>query len=704
MARRGDGLIGAWAEAQRQEQRRQDAQRRAAEQQRRDQERQQRAAEQAMARMHREQRAAYKRHREADAARRTQEIEARAEALAGLLAAGTRAPAFRTTAMLRAERVEPFQPGQLATPVQMPVEANYHTSQGGWGFGGQARRDDARARFERDWYAAQDAEAQRLRQLEAYRRQYGQWAEETLRDIRRHNGQVRALGDELRRGDPDAAVQYFSAALYASTAWPDEFPRQVAAAYDRNTRQLVLDWQLPGVDVVPEARAVRYMPSTDQDKDVARPATARRALYRDVLAQCVLLVLREVYVADEFGALESVAVNGFVDDLDPATGRPDRIVLASVQTTRADFGRVDLARVSAVDCLVDALRGTLSARPDQRTAVRPARRPDDVGGAASVVSHADAVDVPNLMDMDPIAFEGLVAELFRARGLRAVTTQRSGDGGVDVEALDPDPLSGGKIVVQVKRYRHTVPPTAVRDLYGTVHDVGANKGVLVTTSTFGPTSYTFARGKPLTLINGTELVELLEQCGLRGQLGASVPAQRAAEPVGAPAGTLPASPQRDSNVLGLSWSGGVALDVCALVCRGERVLGDAYFVFYNNPESPDGTVRAEAAPAGDKAALRVRFDDLPAEADRLVLVAAIDPAVNPQADLAEFTDAAIRLYGVDGREADRLTVSDGRAGETALVLGAFRRRASGDWRFVVGGRGYSGGLEVLLGDFGVDVT
>ena len=39
------------------------------------------------------------------------------------------------------------------------------------------------------------------------------------------------------------------------------------------------------------------------------------------------------------------------------------------------------------------------------------------------------------------------------------------------------------------------------------------KGLLVTTSQFGPDSYAFAQGKPLTLINGSELLHLLEKNG-----------------------------------------------------------------------------------------------------------------------------------------------------------------------------------------------
>ncbi|MER5406966.1 restriction endonuclease, partial [Streptomyces sp. NPDC002769] len=301
--------------------------------------------------------------------------------------------------------------------------------------------------------------------------------------------------------------------------------------------------------------------------------------------------------------------------------------------------------------------------------------------------------------MDPIAFENLVADLFRAMGMQAVTTQRSNDGGVDVDALDPAPIRGGKIVVQVKRYRNTVPPTAVRDLYGTVQDAGANKGVLVTTSGFGPGSHTFANGKPLELISGPELVDLLHRHGLRGRLGEGG-RQTAAPPTPTTPDTrLP----HDYNVLGMSWTGSVALDVCALVCRGNRVLSDDHFVFYNNPRTADGSVRALAPTAPDKAAICVSFDGLPDEADRFVLVAAIDPEVNPDADLSGFTDARIRLLDPRLTELGQLEVSDGRSRETALVLGSFRRRPNGDWDFVLGGKGYTGGLEELLQDFGIEV-
>ncbi|WP_030381720.1 MULTISPECIES: restriction endonuclease [unclassified Streptomyces] len=703
MSRRSNGMAGMWAEAQRQQQRGLEARAR----QQREYERRQRAYEREVNRSRREQQAAYRQQREAEARRRTEELDAQVEALRGLLATGCRAPAFRAGALGRAEELEPFAPGPLAQPIAMP-DPNQYQAGAGWGAGRRAQAE-ARARFEHDWHAAQAAEAQRQRQLAEYRRQYDAWAAARLAEIRAHNAGIAQMGEALRAADPEAAVEYFSAALYASSAWPEGFPRQVAAAYDPAARQLVLNWELPRYDIVPETKLVRYLPGSDQDKESPRPVTQRRALYREVLAQSTLLVLHELFAADEFGALESVAFNGFVDDHDPATGRRTEFFLVTVMAPKSLFAGLHLEQVSAVDCLTDALHGQLSPRPDQYAAVRPGRRPEEVGGG--VVTHGGEED-PDLFAMDPLAFEALVAELFRAMGMQAVTTQRSNDGGVDVDALDPTPIRGGSLVVQVKRYKNTVPPTAVRDLYGTVQSLGANKGVLVTTSGFGPGSHTFAHGKPLELISGPELVDLLHRHGLRGRLGdggggaptgtpggaGRVPAQRGEPPE--PAGTAATD---DYNVLGMSWTGGVALDVCALVCHGNRVLSDDHFVFFNNPRTPDGTVRALPATTPDRAALRVAFDALPQPADRLVLVAAVDPAVDPGADLSGFTDAGIRLLDPDRTELARLEVSDGRPGETALTLGSFRRRPGGDWDFVLGGKGYRGGLEDLLRDYGIDV-
>lgn len=131
---------------------------------------------------------------------------------------------------------------------------------------------------------------------------------------------------------------------------------------------------------------------------------------------------------------------------------------------------------------------------------------------------ADKLDESvNLAAIDWQDFENLICEIFaeefNANGGEVKITQASRDGGVDAIAFDPDPIRGGKIVIQAKRYTNVVGVSAVRDLYGTVLNEGATKGILVTTSNYGNDAYEFAKGKPLTLMNGANLLFMLEKHG-----------------------------------------------------------------------------------------------------------------------------------------------------------------------------------------------
>lgn len=128
----------------------------------------------------------------------------------------------------------------------------------------------------------------------------------------------------------------------------------------------------------------------------------------------------------------------------------------------------------------------------------------------------------NLAAIDWQDFENLIREIFEkefnTNGGEVKITQASRDGGVDAVAFDPDPIRGGKIVIQAKRYTNVVGVSAVRDLYGTVLNEGATKGILVTTSNYGNDAYTFAQGKPITLMNGANLLYLLEKHGYKAKI------------------------------------------------------------------------------------------------------------------------------------------------------------------------------------------
>jgi len=318
----------------------------------------------------------------------------------------------------------------------------------------------ARAQLERDYQIAAQAEDRRQHQLTDYYRQYQAWAESERQRIIDHNGQVRLIGQQMVSGDRTAVCEYFAAALYASAGWPEGFPRRARTSWDHSEHHLVVDWELPDFSIVPAISRYRYIKSDDRETQIPRPAGERKSIYRNVLAQSALAVLAETFRADHSRLVSTATVSGFVSGVDPATGRRSKVFLLTVTAGRAAFTRLDLSRVDPVSCL-EGLRGQLSPRPEN---LAPVHSFQLTAAAVNEPSDDAGTELSDLLAMDPIDFEELVAALFKAMGMEVMTTQRSGDGGVDVLAMDPDPIRGGKLIIQVKRYRSTIPPAPIRDV------------------------------------------------------------------------------------------------------------------------------------------------------------------------------------------------------------------------------------------------
>lgn len=691
MARRaGGGVLAVWAEMQRQEQQRQQAQRRAQLAAERQAAQAERAAQLAAVRGERAAQLAYQQSREAEAAELSEQLAERVAELDGLLRAGLARPAFSLAPLLTpAQQPAAFDPGRLGVPIPMPDPARYRVPPPSGLLQRRAYEEQqvqAQAQFERDWRQAQATERERQQQLAEYQRGYQEWVAEHHRQDAERLAGARELAERLGRGEDGAVREYFGAVLDSSTRWPDGFPHRHTLAWDLTIRQLVVSWELPDFDVVPEHARVRYVKADDRQAPVVRAAAERKRIYREVLARSVLRVLDELFRADPDGLLDSVAFNGVVQGVDPATGREAGRVLVAVSASRAAFGAIALDRVAPVDCL-EGLGGRLSARPERLAEVRAERLPEAVG----VQLPGQREDDPDLYTMDPIAFEDLIAELFRARGYQVQTTARSGDQGVDVVAVDPDPVTGGKIVIQAKRYRSTVSPTAVRDLDSTVRHHGAIKGILVTTAHFGRGSYDYIENKPLSLVSGPELVELLAEQGLRGRLGP------------APAGRPGAG--QGSVRLRIDWQARTVagqpaeLDVSAFLCAGGRVLSDEHFVFFNNPADPGDAVRLSLAPAAVPGPLRstlltVALDRLGPRVEEVAIAVSTEEDPGPALPLGYLHGLALTVTDGDSQlELHRW--ADGTSGiaDSALELGAFRRTGpGGDWRFEAAARPVPGGL------------
>jgi len=113
--------------------------------------------------------------------------------------------------------------------------------------------------------------------------------------------------------------------------------------------------------------------------------------------------------------------------------------------------------------------------------------------------------IDQLYALSPAEFEAYVGQLFAQKGYRVNLRGRTGDLGVDVELRN---RKGKRAIVQCKRYRSTVGAEIVRELYGTMIHERVAHAFLVTTAEISKAAQSWAKGKPITLIDGQTLVEI----------------------------------------------------------------------------------------------------------------------------------------------------------------------------------------------------
>lgn len=174
-------------------------------------------------------------------------------------------------------------------------------------------------------------------------------------------------------------------------------------------------------------------------------------------------------------------------------------------------------------------------------------------------------------------------------------------------------------------------------------------------------------------------------------------------------------PKLKSVKIGLGWeareTAGTDFDLDAslfMVGSSGKVRSDHDLIFYGQLESPCKSVHHTGDNRtgdgdGDDEELHVFLEKVPKAIDRLVVAVTIHDADNRGQNFGQVREAFIRIVDLDSdTEIARFDLSEDYSTETAMVFGEVYRR-NDEWKFRAVGQGYSGGLEVLCGQYGVQV-
>jgi restriction system protein len=377
--------------------------------------------------------------------------------------------------------------------------------------GARKRQDDLLLEAERRFNEAEVRHEERLTLRSEARAKFDAEERRRFEKIDEENRRIADARDRLLNGGHAEVVSHLGRVIQESLRSAAD-ATSAEVGYAPESHHLIVDLELPELAVIPEETGFRYVKAGDKIEAIARPVKSRRSAYAQLIGKIVLKAVDTVFRGSPCGLVECLTLNAMLETTDPANGQNMRVCLLSVRVTADIFKTLNLALVDPEHCL-KSLKASVSRSPAELVPVKPILELNMIDPR-----FVDTLDVmsgleqrPNLMELSPNEFEGLITNLFSAMGLDTRQTRPSRDGGVDCVAFDPRPVFGGKVVIQAKRYKNTVGVSAVRDLFGTVQNEGASKGILVTTSGYGKAAFEFAAGKPLELLDGGNLLHLLAE-------------------------------------------------------------------------------------------------------------------------------------------------------------------------------------------------
>ncbi|MFJ8748261.1 TerD family protein [Streptomyces sp. NPDC102441] len=144
---------------------------------------------------------------------------------------------------------------------------------------------------------------------------------------------------------------------------------------------------------------------------------------------------------------------------------------------------------------------------------------------------------------------------------------------------------------------------------------------------------------------------------------------------------------------------GLTFDIsCFGLDANEQLSDDRYFIFFNQPKSPEESIQLLGAQAGDTESFRVTLDRVPANIHKLSFTATLDGA----GQMSQVGPGYIRIVA-GGEEVVKYAFTGSEfTTERAVMLGDFYLKDV--WRFAAVGQGFDGGLDALLKNFGGEVA
>ncbi len=167
--------------------------------------------------------------------------------------------------------------------------------------------------------------------------------------------------------------------------------------------------------------------------------------------------------------------------------------------------------------------------------------------------------------------------------------------------------------------------------------------------------------------------------------------------------------------VGLGWdvrvTSGDAFDLDAsafLLGESGKIRSSADFIFYNQLKSSCGSVEhtgdnRTGEGDGDDETINVMLNSVPADVQKIAFTVTIHDQEGRGYNFGQVSSAFVRIVDdANNEEMARFDLSEDASTNTAMIFGELYRH-NGEWKFRAVGEGFTGGLEALAKNYGVNL-
>ena len=146
------------------------------------------------------------------------------------------------------------------------------------------------------------------------------------------------------------------------------------------------------------------------------------------------------------------------------------------------------------------------------------------------------------------------------------------------------------------------------------------------------------------------------------------------------------------------------VDVSAfLLGANQKVLGDSWFVFYGQPQSPDRSVSFETLSTNQCERIHIQLNQLNSVVQKIVFVLTINEALTRNLNFSMIEHAYIQIIDSNQHELVSFPMSDYYESVTSMMIGEIYLH-NGIWKFHAVGNGVKEDLAGLCRRYGVNVS